>query len=442
MRYTVRPATRPLRATLAVPGDKSISHRSVLFSAMAQGTSNVTGALDSEDVRSSIDAVRALGASVETTTLSAGSLRLAVTGWGSDGPSAPSSPIDAGNSGTTTRLLLGILAGWPGLEVRMVGDRSLSSRPMRRVIEPLTRMGASFDSDDGRLPITVHGATVSPGTFKLPMASAQVKTAILLAGLSATGTTEVFEPSLSRNHTELMLPAYGVNVQVKQAKFACRVKGPALLSAADLSVPGDPSSAAFWAVAAAIVPGSDITVTGVSLNPTRTGFLRVLEGMGATTEVVVTAMYGHEAVGSIRVLASRLGPARIVAADVPSLVDELPILALAAARADGISRFEGVGELRVKESDRLAAIADGLTALGVKVRDGNDWLEIHGNGGAPLASAELDSLSDHRLAMSRAIAGLVSDGPVVVERFEAVSVSYPRFPGDLDIVTGTPPEAC
>jgi 3-phosphoshikimate 1-carboxyvinyltransferase len=432
MRHTVEPTNTPLRGTVTVPGDKSVSHRAVLFSAMAEGVSHASGVLDADDVRSSIEAVRQLGAVVDVVETPEGALDLTITGWGAEGPTAPDEAVDCGNSGTSARLLLGILAGWPGLTVTLAGDESLSRRPMRRVTDPLCEMGATFDSDGGRLPITVHGAALRAGSFHLPVASAQVKSAVMLAATRAEGLTEVYEPAASRNHTELMLPSYGVDVQVSEGEHGVRVVGPAVLRACDVVVPGDASSAAFLAVAAAIVPGSDVTITRVSMNPTRAGYIMALDRMGAPVEMTITGNAAHEPIGDLRVLGGRdLGPLEITGADVPSLVDELPILAVAAACGQGVSRFMGIGELRVKESDRLAAIADGLTALGVLVRDGDDWLEIHGRPGVRFRAAELESLGDHRLAMSWAVAALRADGPVAIDDFDAVSVSYPRFADDL-----------
>lgn len=424
------PGSAPLRGTLPVPGDKSLSHRAVLFAALAEGTSRVTGVLDSEDVRATVGAVTALGASVALTEDATGALEGTVTGWGATGPSQPAGSIDCGNSGTTARLLMGVLAGWP-VTVTLTGDESLSRRPMRRVTGPLATMGASFATTEaGTLPVTVTGTdSLAPIHYDSPVASAQVKTAILLAGLRAHGTVSVSEPTLSRDHTERLLPAFGVPVAVSPPATAS-VTGPAVPAAVDVAVPGDPSSAAFLAVAAALVPGSDITITGVSLNPTRCGYLRVLERMGADLTVAEKPAFGAEPIGDVRIR-HRVGMSGTVvtAEEVPSLVDEVPVLALLATGAAGTTRFEGVAELRVKESDRLAAIADGLSALGATVRSGEDWLEVEGP--ALLHGAALDSLGDHRLAMTWALAGLVADAPVHIERFEAVAVSWPRFESDL-----------
>ena len=288
----MQPATGPILATMRVPGDKSVSHRAVLFAAMAEGTSHAFGVLDSADVRCSIGAVRALGATVIEEVTRPGELAITVTGWGGDGPKSPQAPIDAGNSGTTARLLMGMLAGWPGVEATIVGDPSLSSRPMDRIIGPLRAMGADIEAHEGRLPITVRGTTLRGESIDSPVASAQVKSALLLAGLRAEGTTRVHEPAQSRDHTELMLPAFGVEVQVDRAERTCSVNGPVVPLGSDVTVPGDPSSAAFWLAAAAMIPGSRVTVTGISLNETRIGFIHAIERMGCSTETRLTGSAG------------------------------------------------------------------------------------------------------------------------------------------------------
>lgn len=432
MNRSFGPGSAPLCGELSVPGDKSLSHRAVLFAAMASGISHVSGVLDSADVRASIEAVQALGARVDLEVQPDGSLAGEIEGWGEAGPREPEEPIDCGNSGTTARLLLGVLAGWP-ITVTLTGDESLSRRPMRRVTEPLSAMGARFDSaEGGTLPVVVHGAeSLSPYIFTSPVASAQVKTAVLLAGLRAKGGVAVTEPARSRDHTERLLPAFGVSVKVDRAARKASLCAPQQLTATDVTVPGNPSSAAFIVAAGLLVEGSDITVKGVSLNETRTGFLRALERMGAQLTIEPGPDAGAEPVGDVRIaFTPQLGVTTVTAEEVPSLVDEVPVLALVASQAHGTTRFEGVGELRVKESDRLAAVADGLAELGVMVRSGPDWLEV--DGPASLQGAVLDSLGDHRLAMMWALAGLVASGPVTVERFEAVDVSYPGFSADLD----------
>jgi len=432
MRRSFGPGSAPLRGTVYVPGDKSLSHRAVLFSAVADGATRVAGVLDSADVRSTIAAVRILGAHVDLAEQPDGSLGGEIRGWGSTCPAAWELVVDCGNSGTTCRLLMGVLASWP-ISVTLIGDESLSRRPMRRVTEPLTEMGATFEmAEGGTLPITMKGCARLTGIdYRAPVASAQVKTAILLAGLNANGTTRVTEPALSRDHTERLLPAYGVNVHVDPEHCSASVRGPAVATAAgEIVVPRDPSSAAFLIVAGLLVPGSRVVLPGVSLNETRTGFLRVLERMGADIEVVPWPETGAERVGEMIVRHTPvLHATTISAAEIPALVDEVPILALAASLAQGETRFESVGELRVKESDRLAAIVDGLGAMGVRVWADGDALVVHG--GPSLRGAVLDSLGDHRLAMTWAVAGLVANAPVQVDGFEAVDVSYPRFVADL-----------
>jgi len=426
------PGSPPLRGTVAVPGDKSLSHRAVLFAALAEGVSHLTGVLDSEDVRSTMGAVSGLGVRVSLAEQPDGSLAGVVEGWGARGPEAPDAPIDCGNSGTTARLLMGVLAGWP-VTVTLVGDDSLSRRPMRRVTEPLAAMGARFDTTpEGTLPVTVHGsAQLKPFSYDSPVASAQVKTALLLAGLRATGGVRVSEPAPSRDHTERLLPAFGVPVTVDPAARAAALCGPVVPRAADIAVPADPSSAAFLVAAALLVPGSEVTLPGVSLNPTRTGFLRVLDRMGARIAIAEQPSAGAEPLGTITASHTEdLAATTVTAEEVPSLVDEVPVLALVASQARGTTRFEGVSELRVKESDRLAAIADGLGALGATVRTGPDWLEV--DGAAALGGATLPSLGDHRLAMTWALAGLVAGAAVSIERYESVAVSYPRFAEDLE----------
>jgi 3-phosphoshikimate 1-carboxyvinyltransferase len=420
------PAEGPLRGTLAMPGDKSISHRAVLFAAMAEGTSRLTGVLDSDDVRSTIDAVSALGADVETLDVGKGTLTLDVTGWGEVGPASPAEALDCGNSGTTARLLLGVLAGWDA-PCTLVGDGSLSERPMRRVIEPLAAMGARFEAREGDLlPVHVAGGSLGPLDYETPMASAQVKTAVLIAGLRAAGRTSVREPAPSRDHTERMLPAFGVTVGHDAGQARVWVDGPVVPVSSDVDVPGDPSSAAFFACAAAIVPGSRVSLPGVGVNPTRTAYVRVLERMGARIQATATRESGGEPVGDLSVDGPEALEATVVGGDeVPSLIDEVPVLAVVAARGRGVTRFEDVGELRVKESDRLAAVAEGLATLGARVRTGPDWLEVEGP--AELTGGRVDAHGDHRLAMAYHVAGLVASAPVAIEGYEAVRVSFPGF---------------
>ena len=428
----IEPLPAPLCGAATVPGDKSISHRAVLFGAMAEGTSRISGVLDSDDVRSSIGAVRALGAQVNIEKQPDGSLAGTVTGWGAAGPRQPEGPIDCGNSGTTVRLLMGILAPW-GVRAELTGDSSLQRRPMRRITKPLVQMGAVFEPE-GRetLPLTVAGGGgLHPITYDSPVASAQLKTAVLLAGLSACGTTTVNEPAPSRNHTELMLPGYGVPVEAAAGRAS--VTGPAQLHACDVVVPGDPSSAAFLACAAALRPGSDLRIENVSLNDARIGFVRVLERMGAQVRTQVTGSTGAEPSGTIAVRHTpALHACEVQGAEIASMVDEIPVLALVAAYAQGVTVFHDAGELRVKETDRFAAVIDGLALLGVRAWGEGDDLCIEGHPGlvAP-AGVRFDSLGDHRLAMTWALVGLTGEVAVDVANFEACSVSYPTFLDDI-----------
>ena len=428
----IEPLGAPLRGVARVPGDKSISHRAVLLSAMAEGTSRLAGVLDSEDVRSSIAAVRALGATVDLAEQPDGSLAGTVTGWGAAGPRQPEGPIDCGNSGTTARLLMGIVAPWP-ITVEITGDASLQKRPMRRITAPLMKMGARFEpAGQELLPMTeVGSANLKAITYDAPMASAQLKTAVLLAGVFADGTTTLNEPAPSRNHTELMLPDYGVPTTA--GTRVASVTGPAAMRGCDLQVPGDPSSAAFLACAALLAPGSRVAIEGVSLNPARIGFVRTLERMGADVSTAHEGQDGKEPFGSIEVAyTERLRGCEVPAQHIASLVDEIPVLALVAAHAHGVTVFREVGELRVKETNRLAAVVEGLARLGVNAWVEGDDLCVEGDPGLVVPDGlALDSLGDHRLAMTWALLGLTGSKPVAVERFESVAVSYPRFLDDV-----------
>ena len=444
MRLVAPHAPGPLSGTLRVPGDKSLSHRGVLFAALAEGRSRLAGVLDSADVRSTVGAVRALGAIVDERMRDQTGLTLEIHGWGTRGPIWPAGPIDCGNSGTTARLLLGVLAGWP-VRATLVGDESLSTRPMGRVTTPLEMMGARFDTSNGHLPVSVEGGRLHAIGYDSPVASAQVKTAVLLAGLRAEGRTLVREPNPSRDHTERLLPAFGVDVGRETGSCTAWVDGPALPHGYDFAVPADPSSAAFVAVAALVNRGSSVRLPEVALNPTRTGFLRVLERMGADVDVTVSPIApgyprGDEPVGILAVRGtSTLTSTTITRDEVPSLIDEVPILSLAATQATGTTRFEGVGELRVKESDRLSALAVGLTALGAEVTAGEDWLQV--TGPTALRGAKLESLGDHRLAMTWIVAGLIAEEAVVVGGADAVGVSYPAFVEDLTGLFGADGDA-
>lgn len=429
----------PLRGSIRVPSDKSISHRAVLFSALAQGTSHLANLLPSDDVLSSLAAVEALGARVERSE-GANGIDAVVTGFGGKPSCAGPVELDCGNSGTTTRLLMGLVCGL-GVDATLCGDESLSSRPMRRVIDPLTQMGAHIDSETGTLPAHILPAgKLSAIHYDSPKASAQVKSAVLLAGLQAEGTTSVTEPAKSRDHTELLLPAFGVGVDVDGLTVS--VEGPASLSAHDMSAPGDPSSAAFIAVEAAVVEGSEVTIEGVSLNPTRAGAFKVLERMGASISYVNEHLEGAEPVGDVCVAyGPRLAGCVVTPAEIPTLIDEIPVLAIAAAAAEGETVFEGAGELRVKESDRFTAVIDGLAAFGVEAYGDGDDLHVVGTG-EPLyllADAmpeddvvELPTHHDHRLAMTWYLMGLATEAPVKLDDAGCVSVSWPSFFEDVE----------
>ena len=430
--FLVHPLPAPLRGAVHVPGDKSISHRAVLFAAMADGASNLSGVLDSEDVRSTIAAVSALGARVDLALRGDGSLAGTVAGWGEAGPRCPAVPIDCGNSGTTVRLLMGVLAPWD-VAVELTGDASLSRRPMRRIVDPLAEMGARF-SPAGRetLPLTVVGSRrLRAIAYEAPVASAQLKSAVLLAGAFASGDTVFTEPAPSRNHTELMLPAFGVPVAVRGNVVT--VTGPACMRACNVKVPGDPSSAAFLLCAALLKLGSDVVVEDISLNPARTGFIRVLERMGADVSVERRGWEGAEPCGSVRArFTGALRGCEVAAREVASLIDEVPVLALVAAFARGTTVFREVGELRVKETDRLAAIVEGLSLLGVRAWDESDCLFVEGRPDLEVpAGLAFDAHGDHRLAMTWSLPGLCGSVPVAVRGFECVAISYPGFLNDM-----------
>jgi len=430
---TITPALGPLCGEVRLPTDKSISHRAVLVAAMAEGESDLVGVLDSADVHATLEAVQALGAEVALLSAGTRGLRVRVTGWGAAGPSAPAEPIDCGNSGTTARLLMGVLAGWP-IEVTLTGDESLSRRPMERVAAPLRAMGADIQTaEGGTLPVRIRGGALRAGTHVLPVASAQVKTALLLAGLRAEGRTAVTEPAASRDHTERMLPVFGVPVE--REGLTAAVTGPAVPASTIAVVPADPSSAAFMCAAALLVPGSEVIMPGVSLNPGRAGFIEVLRRMGANIAVEEPLTMGEEPTATLIAQHGRpLTGTTVVAEEVPALIDEVPVLALVATQAEGVTRFEDMGELRVKESDRLELVSAGLRMLGARVETGADWLEVHGP--STLRGARLSASGDHRLAMTWAIAGLIAEGATEIEGFEVIDVSYPAFAFDLERLRG------
>ncbi len=409
----------PLRGVVRVPGDKSISHRAVMLGALAEGTTQVRNFLAGEDCLSTVRCLRALGAEVRLE-----GDRATVVGRGWEGLAEPEEVLDCGNSGTTMRLLLGILAGLPLFAV-LTGDASLRRRPMGRVVRPLERMGARVDGRSGGelAPLAVRGGGLRAAEFTLPVASAQVKSALLLAGLRAEGRTAVTEPSRSRDHTERLLPRFGVPVEVDGLTVA--VAGPARLRAAEVEVPGDISAAAFFLVAAAVVPGSRLVLPGVGVNPTRAGLLEVLEAMGARVRRLNEREEAGEPVADLEVEASELRGVQVGGDLVPRLIDEVPALAVAAACAEGVTEIRDAAELRVKESDRIAALARELGRLGAAVEELPDGLRIRG--GRPLRGAECDSGGDHRLAMALAVAGLVAEGETVVADAACAAVSFPGF---------------
>jgi 3-phosphoshikimate 1-carboxyvinyltransferase len=418
---------RALQGAIAVPGDKSISHRAVLLGALSDGPVRVTGFGRSEDTESSIQAVRGLGVEVDVEDVDT----LTIHGVGLRGLVSPGAPIDCGNSGTTVRLLTGILAGQEG-EFELTGDASLSRRPMDRIATPLRRMGAQVETTDGHLPLRVVGGPLKPIDYELPVASAQVKSAVLLAGLFAEGRTTAVEPLPTRDHTEIMLAAAGVKV-VRRPSGAS-VDRADRLRLPDLEIPGDFSSAAPFLVAASIVPGSELVLQGVGLNPRRTGLLDVMLRMGARIQVFNRRTVGGELVGDLEVRASSLVATEVAAEEVPLLVDELPLFALAAAHARGNSRVRGAEELRVKETDRIETVTTALRAIGVRVEENPDGFRVRGVPARPKGGT-VDAAGDHRIAMVGAVAGVASREGVELRGPEAVAVSFPGFYDLLDLVT-------
>ena len=419
----------PLTGRLRVPGDKSISHRSIMFGALAVGETRITGLLEGEDVMATAAAMRAMGATIERDGAD-----WVIHGVGVGSLLQPEHPLDMGNSGTSTRLLMGLIAGHD-ITATFTGDASLSKRPMGRVIDPLSLMGASFEaSEGGTLPLTMRGA--SPGVpiaYTLPVASAQVKSAVLLAGLNTPGITTVIEPVPTRDHSERMLRGFGATLEVEETAEGrvIRIHGEAELQPQRIEVPGDPSSAAFFAVAASIVPGSDLVIENVGLNPTRNGIFRVLEQMGADITYLDSRDVGGEPVADLRVRHTQLQGIDVDPGLAPSMIDEFPVLFVAAAMAEGTTRTTGLEELRVKESDRLSAMAAALALAGAHVTETEDGLTIHGTGGEPLGgTAEGDQVTthlDHRIAMSMAVAGLVSGSGVEVDDTSPIQTSFPNF---------------
>ncbi len=429
-----------IRADMIVPGDKSISHRSALFASLAAGRSTITGFLESEDCLSTINAMRSLGVPI----MHAGTGTFVIEGQGGRF-TPPSGDVECGNSGTTMRLISGILAAQP-FRSRLTGDSSLSKRPMNRVMDPLTAMGGGFtaEGEQGRPPLLIQGVekgeSLRPISYTMPIASAQVKSAILLAGLFAEGETSVIEPAACRDHTERMLQEFGVTLDLgkadEQGRRRIALCGPQKLTARDFSVPGDISSAAFWLVAAAAKEGSDLFIEGVGLNPSRTGILSVLHRMGANIPITLRDPKAAEPLGGVRVLGGKLRGAIIGGAEIPNVIDELPVLAVAGALAQGTTIIRDAKELRVKETDRIAAVAGNLRSMGVPVIETEDGMIIEG--GHPLHGARLECFGDHRIAMAFAIAGLFAEGETIIEQVDCVATSYPTFGAMLQSVLTAP----
>ncbi|HWK47094.1 MAG TPA: 3-phosphoshikimate 1-carboxyvinyltransferase [Stellaceae bacterium] len=423
----------PLTGRIAVPGDKSISHRALMFGALAVGRTTVSGLLEGEDVLSTAAAVAALGATVTRTGPGAWS----IDGVGIGGLVEPDRVLDMGNSGTAARLLIGLVSTHP-ITTFFTGDSSLVRRPMQRVTVPLERMGAGFITRAGRMmPLVVQGCEAPvPIEYRLPVASAQVKSAVLLAGLNTPGRTSVIEPAATRDHSERMLRAFGAEVTVEELGDGARrvtVTGQPELTPAVIEVPGDPSSAAFPLVAALLTPGSEVTIEGVGLNPLRTGLLDTLIEMGAAIEIRNPRLAGDEPVGDLYVRAGILRGIAVPAERAPRMIDEYPILAVAAACAEGTTVLHGLEELKVKESDRLAAVAGGLAACGVAVTVEDATLTIQGLGGPPPGGARIAARLDHRIAMAFLVMGMVARAPVEIDDGATIETSFPGF---VDLMNG------
>ena len=427
----VEPAAR-LAGTLRVPGDKSIAHRALILGALADGESVITGLPPGEDVRATVACLRSLG--VRLSPVSPSPARGEASGWGLRitplGFSTPHGPLDCANSGTTMRLLAGVLAG-SRVSATLDGDASLRRRPMARVVEPLRKMGASIESRDGHPPLVLTGTALQGRRHLLSVPSAQVKSALLLAGLAARGPTTVVEPAPTRDHTERLLAAMGADLRVAEGTVELRPSHRPL-HAIELAVPGDFSSASFWMAAAALRPGWSITIEGVGLNPTRTAFLRILEAMGAAVQVELaeTDMEPH---GTVRVTGHPLRAVTLGAEEVVAAIDEISALLAVATQAEGRTVIAGAAELRVKESDRIAGMAEGLRRMGASVDERPDGISVDGR--CALRGATVASNGDHRIAMALAIAGLAATGPTRIEDADCVAVSYPEFFATLSQVT-------
>lgn len=419
-----------LSGTARVPGDKSISHRSFMFGGLASGETRITGLLEGEDVMRTGEAMKAMGAHIEKR-----GAEWIIKGTGNGALLQAEAPLDFGNAGTGSRLTMG-LVGTYDMETTFIGDASLSGRPMGRVLDPLRQMGVQIiDAAPGdRMPLTLRGPRqAAPITYRVPMASAQVKSAVLLAGLNTPGITTVIEPVMTRDHTEKMLKGFGANIEVETDEQGVRhifIEGRGKLTGQVIAVPGDPSSAAFPLVAALIVPGSDIVIENVLMNPTRTGVITTLIEMGGSIEILNRRNAGGEDVADLRVRASELKGVTVPAERAPSMIDEYPVLAVAASFAEGETLMQGLEELRVKESDRLAAVARGLEVNGVDCTEGAATLSVRGNpGGKGLGGGLVKTHLDHRIAMSFLVMGLASEKPVTVDDQAMIATSFPEFMG-------------
>lgn len=428
-----QPATarrsRSLAGTVKIPGDKSISHRSLMFGGLASGETRITGLLEGEDVLRTGEAMKAFGAKIERN-----GDEWIVQGVGNGCLLEPDASLDFGNAGTGSRLTMG-LAGVYDMPTTFIGDASLSKRPMGRVLDPLRLMGVQVKSAAGdRMPLTLHGPkTPAPIVYRVPMASAQVKSAVLLAGLNAPGVTTVIEPVMTRDHTEKMLRGFGAALTVEtdaDGVRTIRIEGRGRLTGQTIAVPGDPSSAAFPLVAALIVPGSDVTIENVLLNPTRTGLIATLQEMGGQIDIMRRRNAGGEDVADLRVRGSELKGVAVLAARAPSMIDEYPVLAVAASFAEGETLMQGLDELRVKESDRLAAVANGLKANNVDCEEGHDWLAVRGAPeGRGLGGGTVATHLDHRIAMAFLVMGLAAERAVTVDDRAMIATSFPEFMG-------------
>lgn len=425
---TVTKATHGLRGTITVPGDKSISHRVAILGALSQGSMQVRNFLCSEDCLNTLKAMQQLGA-----TITPGDIpqNFVLTGAGAH-LQAPEHAIDCGNSGTGMRLMAGVMAALP-FESAMYGDESLSKRPMKRIMEPLSLMGANITAcgeKPGCAPLKIHGGTLTPIHYDLPMASAQVKSAVLLAGMLTKGTTSVTQPAITRDHTERLFHHFGIPCSVSEDGLTISTVGPVSITARDITVPSDISSAAFWMVAACIVPDSELTLKNVGLNPTRDAIITVLQRMGADITIIPQCTQG-EPYGDIIVKYSpNLHGTEVLPHEIPNLIDEIPVLAVAAAYAKGTTTIRNAAELRVKESDRIATTVGNLCAMGANVEEFEDGLAVAG--GYPLHGATMDSYGDHRIAMGFLMAGLQAEGSTTLLNCENINTSYPGFESHLN----------